>query len=71
VIAIVVVSLTQNLFFLEKYKRSSLHYDSTTKASFWHSFWHLYPQDGYWELLEQPDYPKALEGIDAIVPKDK
>jgi len=71
VMSIVFLALTQNYFFMEKYRRSSIHYDSTTKASFWHSFWHLSPQNGYWELLEKPDYPKALEGIDAIDRENK
>ena len=71
VFAIVSLSLAQNYFFQEKYRRSSIHYDSTTKASFWHSFWHLNPQNGYWELLEKPDYKKALEGIDAIDHENK
>ena len=66
VFGIVFLSLLQSNFFLEKYKGGTLHYDSTSKASFWHSFWDLRPQEGYWELLETPDYPKALEGIDAI-----
>lgn len=67
VFSIVLFALVQNIFFVEKYKRSSLHWDSTTKASFWNSCWHLHPQQGYWGLLEKPDYQKALEGIDAIV----
>lgn len=71
VLGIVLLSVVQNNFFLEKYKRSSFHYDSTTKASFWHSFWHFSPQAGYWELLETPDYSKALEGIDAIATENK
>lgn len=66
VFGIVLLSLVQNNFFLEKYKRSSIHYDSMTKAAFWNSFWHLRPQQDFWELLETPDYQKALEGIDAI-----
>lgn len=71
VLGIAILSLVQNYFFQEKYRRSSIHYDSTTKASFWHSFWHLNPQNGYWELLEKPDYKKALEGIDAIDRENK
>lgn len=71
VMFIVTLSLAQNYFFQEKYRRSSIHYDSTTKASFWHSFWYLNPQNGYWELLEKPDYSKALEGIDAIEQEKK
>ncbi|HSO88316.1 MAG TPA: hypothetical protein VLQ91_17310 [Draconibacterium sp.] len=71
VLSIFFLSILQNNFFLEKYKRSSIHYDSTSKASFWHSFWYLRPQEGYWELLERPDYAKALEGIDAITTENK
>lgn len=71
VMFIVLFSLVQNIYFLEKYKRASIHYDSTSKAAFWHSFWHLRPQHGYWELLEIPDYRKALEGIDAIIPQSE
>jgi hypothetical protein len=71
VFSIVVLSIVQNYFFQEKYRRSSIHYDSTTKAAFWNSFWYLHPQNGYWELLEKPDYSKALEGIDAIDKENK
>ncbi|MFA5329700.1 MAG: hypothetical protein WC384_18035 [Prolixibacteraceae bacterium] len=71
VLCIVSLSLAQNYFFMEKYRHSSIHYDSTSKASFWNSFWHLNPQNGYWELLEKPDYSKALEGIDAIDHENK
>lgn len=66
VFSIVLFALTQNIFFVEKYKRSSIHWDSTSKESFWHSFWHVNPQHGYWEFLAKPDYQKALQGIDAI-----
>jgi hypothetical protein len=71
VLNIVLLALVQNYLFLEKYKGASIHYDSTTKASFWNSFWHIYPQQGYWELLEKPDYTKALKGIDAIDRENK
>ena len=42
-----------------------------TKAAFWFSFWDMRPREGYWELLETPDYFKALEGIDAVVIEKK
>jgi hypothetical protein len=71
VLSIVVFFLIQNNFFLEKYKRGALHYDSMTKEAFWYSFWHLHPHSEYWDLLESPDYKKALEGIDAIVENSK
>ena len=71
ILFIVVLAVAQNIFFTEKYKSSSIHWDSTTKASFWHSFWHIKPQQGYWELLRRPDYQKALEGIDAYEDEPK
>ncbi len=71
VLGIVFLALLQNNFFLEKYKHGGLHYDSMTKAAFWFSFWDMRPREGYWELLESPDYFKALEGIDAVVIEKK
>ena len=71
VLSIVFLALLQNNFFLEKYKRGALHYDSMSKAAFWYSFWHIRPHCEYWQLLEVPDYDKAREGIDAVVPQDK
>jgi hypothetical protein len=71
VYGIVLMAVVQNNFFLEKYRKGSLHYDATTKASFWHSFWHVRPQEGYWEHVKSPDYTKALEGIDAVVEDKK
>lgn len=71
VYGIVLLAVIQNNFFLEKYRKGSLHYDATTKASFWHSFCHVRPQHGYWDLVKSPDYSKALEGIDAVVEENK
>jgi hypothetical protein len=65
-VSLVLLAMVQSTFFMQKYKKGSLHYDSTSKSSFWHSFLHTNPQNGYWELLEKPDYKKALEGVDAI-----
>lgn len=71
VYGIVLFAVMQNNFFLEKYRKGSLHYDATTKASFLHSFWHVRPQHGYWDHVKSPDYAKALEGIDAVVEDKK
>lgn len=65
VLIIVFLALLQNNFFLEKYKRGALHYDSMSKAAFWKTFWQTHPKADYWDLLESPDYEKALKGIDA------
>lgn len=71
VLGIVLLAVLQNNFFLEKYKRSAIHYDSMTKAAFWKTFWQTKPQGEYWDLLESPNYKKALQGIDATVSDKK
>jgi len=71
VVLITCIGVAQNLFFMEKYKKGSLHWDSTTKASFWNSFFGVHTKPGYWELLRAPDYQKALEGIDAYADDKK
>ena len=70
VLSIVFLAVLQNNFFLERYKRGALHYDSMSKEAFWFSFWHLRPHSEYWDLLEVPDYENALQGIDAEKSED-
>ena len=71
VYGIVFLLVMHNNFFLEKYRRGALHYDSMTKEAFWYSFWQTRPHDKYWDLLKVPDYEKALEGTDAVIDEDK
>ncbi|MBN2635599.1 MAG: hypothetical protein JXR61_04960 [Prolixibacteraceae bacterium] len=61
---------SQNLFNMRKYRTGAIHWDSMTKEAYWFNFWHKYPQSGYWELLQRPDYDKARHGIDAVLPPE-
>jgi hypothetical protein len=63
--------IIQNLFFMRKYRRGSIHWDSMTKEAFWYSYSRISPLSDYWEYLEQPDYEKAKQGIDAVIVKEK
>ena len=69
-VGIVIVLIAQNLFFMRKYKRGSIHWDSMTKEAFWFSYWRISPHSEYWELLEKPDYDRARQGLDAIIEEE-
>jgi len=47
-----------------KYHYGAIHYDSMTREAYWHTFAKLRPDGKFYELLKQPDYEKALKGID-------
>lgn len=70
-IGIAFLCTVQNLFNIRKYETGAIHWDSMTKEAYWFNFWHKYPQSGYWELLQRPDYDKARQGIDAVLPPEK
>ncbi|MBT3385476.1 MAG: hypothetical protein HN778_19160 [Prolixibacteraceae bacterium] len=69
-VALVFVLIVLNNFQMQKYLKGSLHFADTTKEAYWHSFWHIRPQPGFFDLLETPDYKKAKEGIFVVQPKD-
>jgi len=69
-VVIVAVLIVFNNFQIQKYLKGSLHFADTTKAAYWHSFWHIRPQPGFFELLETPDYKKAKQGIYVVQPKE-
>jgi hypothetical protein len=68
-VAVVFLLLTFNLFQTEKYLKGSIHFADMTKAAYWNSFWSVRPQTGFYELLETPDYEKAMQGIYVVQPK--
>ena len=70
-LTVVLLLIVFNNFQTQKYLKGSLHYADTTKAAYWHSFWHIRPQSGFFELLETPDYQKAKQGIYVVQPKEK
>jgi len=68
--AIILLMVLQNLFQMKKYRSGAIHWDSMTKEAFWYSYFRDSPLPEYWDLLEQPDYDKARQGIDAVIKKD-
>ena len=51
-----------NLFQTRQYRSIQLHWDSISKELFWTSFLNNHWPDNYEELLDPPDYEKALRG---------
>jgi len=70
-VLVVFILLAFNLFQTEKYLKSSIHFADMTKAAYWNSFWHIRPQNGFYDLLETPDYDLAKKGIYVVQPKNK
>jgi hypothetical protein len=70
VLFLVVLFLAHNLFQTSQYYYGAIHWDSMSKKAYWSSFGHLKPQTGFYDLLENPDYDKALKGIQAIKSKE-
>ena len=69
-LSVVLLLIVFNNFQTQKYLKGSLHFADTTKAAYWHSFWHIRPQPGFFELLETPDYQQAKQGIYVVQPKE-
>ena len=57
------ILLFLGVFYMEKYKHQSIHYDSMTKAAFWDSYFRIYPTKTYWDKLEPYNYELAVKGI--------
>lgn len=70
-LGIVFILIVFNNFQIQKYLKGSLHFADTTKAAYWHSFWHVRPQPGFFDLLETADYKLAKQGIYVNQPKEK
>jgi len=56
--------ISYSVFMTVKYRNKSIHYDSMTKQAFWYNFFEVKTKPGYWEMLDPPDYDKALHGQD-------
>jgi len=63
--AIVLIVLLSSLstYNFVKYRYITLHYDSMTKEAYFKYFFSLRPDDGYWILLDSPDYEAARRGV--------
>ncbi|MBN2215645.1 MAG: hypothetical protein JW723_15555 [Bacteroidales bacterium] len=65
---IIVISLLVllSIFNTMQVKRSIIHWDSMTKKAYWAVFLRYRLPEGYYDMLEQPDYEKARKGIQAV-----
>jgi hypothetical protein len=70
-IVIVLILSGYGVFQTLQYKKSTLHYDSMSKAAYWHSFGKLFPDHNFYDLLEPPDYQAAKKGVQAIAVHSK
>jgi len=66
VLSLLLVKL--NVFQTYQYKNGSLHYDSMSKAAYWHMFGRMSADLTYYDLLDPLDYTLAIEGIYRSVP---
>ncbi len=55
-----------SIFNTMQVKRSIIHWDSMTKKAYWSVFLRYRLPEGYFQMLEQPDYEKARKGIQAV-----
>ena len=69
-LTLVFALIVLNNFQMQKYLKGSIHFANMSKAAYWHSFWHIRPQPGFYNLLETPDYKKAMQGIYVIKEKE-
>jgi len=58
-----------NLFQTWQYKKGIIHFDSTTKEVYWAGFLKTERPDGFYKMLEKPNYDKARQGIYETYPK--
>lgn len=61
-IALIILFVSHNLFQLQQYENSAIHYVSMTKEAYWDSFGRLNPSPNFNDLLVFPDYDAAKEG---------
>lgn len=63
---ILVILIGYNLFETKQYYTGAIHWDSMTKKAYWESFGKTYPTSKFYKSLEEPDYEKAIKGIQAV-----
>ncbi len=59
---IAVLFICLNLFQSYQYKKGIIHWDGTTKAAYWDSFFALHYTANHKYLIKEPDYDKAKAG---------
>ena len=63
-LAVILVLSFYNLFATSQYYYGAIHWDSMTKAAYWHSFGKIKPNPGFYDLLKTPDNEAARKGED-------
>jgi hypothetical protein len=62
---IVLFSLINIKFYIQK-SMGVLHHDAMSKATYTKYFFKFHDDGPFWKMLEEPDYQKALKGIQAV-----
>jgi len=71
-IAVYALVIMLGLYYNRLYINGAIHWDSMTKEAFFDSFGRMNPSSEFNNLLAEPDYEKAKEGIQATkTGKDK
>ncbi len=72
IISVLILALFvyHNMFQTFQYYYGAIHWDAMSKKAYWSSFGHLKPQTDFYNLLENPDYDKAIKGIQAVQNKE-
>jgi len=66
---LVFLFLSLNLFQTWQYRRTIIHWDSMTEEAYWAVFGKQHFPENYKDLIQTPDYQKALEGETGIQKK--
>jgi len=66
---LVFLFLSLNLFQTWQYRRTIIHWDSMTEEAYWAVFGKQHFPENYKDLIQTPDYQKALEGETEIQKK--
>ncbi len=62
IFAVFAVFVYLNIFQTMQYTYLYVHYNSTTRNSYWSAFMKKQPPKNYWDLLKNPDHEAAVEG---------
>lgn len=60
---LILLLVLHNLFQTAQYRNGAIHWDAMGKSAYWASFGRLRPLAGFDDILEFPDYEKAMQGV--------
>lgn len=69
--SVIIILVLHGIYQTMQYRFGAIHYDSMSKAVYWHSVGRMKAHHDFFDLLEPPDYEKARRGIQAIRPHSK